>query len=206
MELVKVLQNEYGFNTPILLSEIIFAGMKGVNLRQALTRLTKQGRIERFAQGVYYFSTVTALGKTKLSSKMVYEKKYVTLEKSVYGFYSGITFDNALGLTTQMANVVEIVTNNESSRLREIKIGKQKIRLRKSRVTITANNAITLQFLDLLNRKGLDELMEGKEVIRKYIENEKIAKEEVFRYIGDFPSKVSKNLIESRLINELTCG
>lgn len=204
MEITQFLESEYGYNTPILLNELNIEGMTKVNLRQTLTRLTKQGSIERYAQGVYYIPSMTSLGKSRLSAKKVYERKYISNNRDVYGFYSGLALENSLGLTTQMPNVIEIVTNNEGSKLREVQIGNQKVRLRKSKVLITAQNARTLQLLDLMNRYNIDKMSSTKrDIIVNFIKQHKITKADVYPYIQKYPSRVSKNMIESRIIDEL---
>ncbi len=205
MEMMENLEKAYGYNEPILLNEISLDGMNEVYIRQAFTRLVKRGKLERFGQGVYYIPKMTPLGMSRLSAKKVYEKKYISNKKGVYGFYTGLTLENAIGITTQVPNVVEIVTNNEGSRLREIKIGNQKVRVRKSSVNITEQNARILQLLDLMNRINLKDISEeSKENLKKFVGNQKLKREEVFQYISKFPSRTAKNMIESGVINELT--
>ena len=50
-----------------------------------------------------------------------------------------------------MSNVIEISTNNETTRVRDIFIGKQKVLLRKARTEVNASNAAVLSFLELMN-------------------------------------------------------
>ena len=50
-----------------------------------------------------------------------------------------------------MPNVIEIYTNNEKSRVREITVNNLKVILRKSRVNITNDNIYVLSFLELMN-------------------------------------------------------
>ena len=205
MEMMENLEKAYGYNEPILLSEINIAGMGEVYIRQAFTRLVKRKKLERFGQGVYYIPKMTPLGMSRLSAKKVYEKKYISNKKNVYGFYTGLTLENAIGITTQVPNVVEIITNNEGSRLREIMIGNQKVRVRKSSLYITEQNARILQFLDLMNRINLKDMSEeSKDNLRNFVREQKLKREEVFQYIAKFPSRTAKNMIESGVINELT--
>ena len=205
MEIMQDLEKAYGYNEPILLNEINIAGMNEVYIRQAFSRLAKRGKLERFEQGVYYIPKMTPLGMSRLSAKKVYEKKYIYDKRNVYGFYAGLTLENAIGITTQVPNVVEIVTNNEGSRLREVMIGSQKVRVRKLSVKITEQNARILQFLDLMNRVNLKDMSEeSKDNLKNYVREQKLKREEVFQYIGQFPSRTAKNMIESGIINELT--
>lgn len=205
MEMMQSLENMYGYNVPILLNEIDILGITEVNIRQVVKRLVDRGYLERFGQGVYYIPKMTLLGKSLLSAKKVYEKKYIYDGSNVYGFYAGLTFENAIGITNQMPNVVEIVTNNECSRVREVMIGNQKVRLRKASVMVTDQNARILQFLDFMNRinlKGMSATSKG--CLIAFVKNQNFKRDEVFLYISKYPSRTCKNMIESGVINEIT--
>lgn len=205
MEMMQNLERVYGYNEPILLKEINISGITEVYARQLFTRLVRRGQLERFEQGVYYIPKMTPLGKSRLSAKKVYEKKYICDDTKVYGYYAGLTLENAIGITTQVPNVVEIVTNNEGSRLREVTIGSQKVRVRKASVKVTEKNARILQFLDLMNRINLESMPEeSKTNLKTFVREQKFKREEVFLYVTKFPSRTAKNMIESGVINELT--
>lgn len=204
MEMMQCLEESYGYNEPILLNEVNIHGMTEKYLRQTFSRLVKRGKLERFDQGVYYIPKVTPLGRSRISAKKVYEKKYITDKDSIYGFYSGLIFEKAIGINSQEPDVIEIVTNNESSRIREVIIGSQKIRIRKPIVEITNQNVEILQILDLMNHINLKEMSENsKHRLLKYVRGRKLKKEELFSYITKFPARTAMNLIESRAINEL---
>ncbi len=205
MEIMQDLEKKYGYNEPILLNEINIDGMNEVYIRQVFTRLVKRRKLERFGQGIYYIPKMTPLGMSRLSAKKVYEKKYISNGRNAYGFYAGLTLENAIGITAQVPNVVEIVTNNEGSRLREVMIGNQKVRVRKSSVEVTEQNAKILQFLDLMNRINLKDMSEESIVnLKSFVRKQKLKREEVFSYITKFPSRTAKNMIESGVISELT--
>ena len=205
MDMMQSLKNMFGYNVPILLNEIDILGISEANIRQVVKRLVDKGYLERFGQGVYYIPKLTLIGKSLLSAKKVFEKKYIYNGSKVYGFYAGLTFENAIGITNQMSNVVEIVTNNESSRVREVLIGNQKVRLRKSSVIVTDQNARILQFLDFMNRINLKDMSEAsKGCLITFVKNQNFNRDEVFFYISKYPSRTSKNLIESGVINEIT--
>ena len=204
MDILQELTAAYGYDTPIFTNELKIEGMSDVSIRQALTRLKKQGLIERYAQGIYYIPSVTILGKSLLNVKDVYEKKYITDGRSTYGYYSGLILENAVGLTTQMPNVVEIVTNNESSRLREIELGNQRLRLRRGRTVITSANAGVLQFLDLINQIDTTLLTaENRRYLIYYAGLQGLQKTDISQYISLYPSRVAQKLLESRITDEL---
>ncbi len=202
MELLQELEMKFGYNNPILLKEIERATETNVRIRKTMSRLVSNGQVERFSQGVYYIPKITLIGKSRLSTKSVYEKKYIKDENEIYGYYTGLFFQNAIGLTTQVPNTIEIVTNREKSRLREIKIGNQKIRLKRSRAQITKENANVLQLLDLITEFDLvDFIGDRQTVLSNYIIKECIPRDNMFEYIPYFPAKTAKKLIESGLLS-----
>ena len=55
-------------------------------------------------------------------------------------FYSGNTFANQLGISTQVPNKVEIVSNNIAAKIREIPIGKRTFTVRRPVVPVNDEN------------------------------------------------------------------
>src|SRR6202050_4362439 len=66
---------------------------------QALSRLTRQGAIERLSKGVYYRTRETALGKSRPNPAAI--QKLASTRKTVYP--AGVAAANLLGFTTQTA-------------------------------------------------------------------------------------------------------
>ena len=62
--------------------------------------------------------------------------KYVSRGGKVDGFYSGNTFANQLGISTQVPNKVEIVSNNMAAKVREVPIGKRTFIVRRPVVPV----------------------------------------------------------------------
>ena len=120
MENIKNLRAKYGDNEPIFLEEIKLelANYTKARIFQLLSVAIESKEIAKFDGGVYYFPTQSVLGMSKLNPRKVIEKKYIKNKESIYGFYSGLSLLNTFGLTNQIPNVIEIVTNNESTRLR----------------------------------------------------------------------------------------
>lgn len=113
--------------------------------------LCEERKIIRYEKGVYYIPTKTVFGDSILNPRKVIEKKYIKDGDKIIGYYSGITFQNQLKLTTQMPNVIEVYTNNETAKIRDVFVGKQKVILRKARTTINNDNVAVLSFLELMN-------------------------------------------------------
>ena len=151
MTLFKALLEKYGTNEPILSADIKFENYSRPWIMKQLQTLCEEGKIIRYEKGIYYIPTDTVFGKSILSPRKVIEKKYIKDGTEIMGYYSGITFQNQLKLTTQMSNVVEIFTNNETAKVRDIMVGKQKVTLRKARTTINNDNVAVLSFLELMN-------------------------------------------------------
>ena len=74
---------------------------------QALSRLTREGSIERLSKGVYYRNRDTAFGKSKPNPAAI---RGLASRRKTF-FPSGMAAANLLGLTTQMPRQGEIATN-----------------------------------------------------------------------------------------------
>src|SRR6266446_3700824 len=74
---------------------------------QALSRLTRQGRLERLSKGVYYSTRQTAFGKSRPNPAAI--QKLASRRKGV--FPAGIAAANLLGFTTQTPRRSEISTS-----------------------------------------------------------------------------------------------
>lgn len=196
---------QFGVNEPIMSNEIIFGNYSKPWIYKQLNALVNEGRLIRFEKGVYYIPTDTVFGKSLLNPRKVIEKKYISDGNNTMGYYSGVTFQNQLRLTTQMSNVIEIYTNNEPSNVRDIYVGNQKVLLRKARTQITDSNVAVLTFLELMNDitpSFLDD--ERKMIIKNYIKNNAITRKKITEYAPVFPDKVMRNLIESEVIYSVT--
>lgn len=205
MSFFDYLFEQFGANEPIMSNEITFGNYSKPWIYKQLNALVGEGKLIRFEKGVYYIPTDTVFGKSLLNPRKVIEKKYISDGNNTMGYYSGVTFQNQLRLTTQMSNVIEIYTNNEPSNVRDIYVGNQKVLLRKARTTITDSNVAVLTFLELMNDitpSFLDD--ERKTIIKNYIKNNAITRKKITEYAPVFPDKVMRNLIESEVIYSVT--
>ena len=201
MEFFEYLFDLYGYNEPIFYNEINFKNYSRPWLQKELTALCEQGKLMRFEKGIYYIPSVTMLGVSHMDAKKVINKKYIDNGKDVIGYYSGVTFLNMLGLSTQVPNVSEIYTNNENSRTREIVIGSQRVILRKAREKIGRDNVAVLSFLELMNftdSKFYDD--EKIEIVKQYMEKTGVTIDSVLKYAPYFPDKAMRTLVESGVI------
>ena len=87
--------------------------------------MTAIGFLEKYDNGIYYIPRFGGLlGKSYLDRTEVIMRKYVENKSDKYGYVTGLSFANQLGLTTQMPAMIEIVTNRESTNGRIITLGK----------------------------------------------------------------------------------
>lgn len=201
------LQSNYQPNEPIIMSEINITGMSYTNIRRSFTRLTDLGKVKRYDTGIYYIPTQSVLKSgSSLSRDKVIEKKYLVSDNTRIGYFSGCTFANKLGLTTQVPMVQEIVSNRATTESREIELTGAKFILRKPKITITNKNYIVLQFLDLI--KDIDTLseVEGNELTKKllyYVTLTGITIDSISDLLKLYPDKLYRNLYETGVLNGL---
>lgn len=205
--LYETLQFRYSPNEPILINELKFDNLKYNYLRQLLKRLVDDGKLNRFDEGVYYIPQKTSLlGKAFLDINKVISKKYIRDNNEVYGYYTGLTFANQIGLTTQVPSIKEIATNKEASRGRNVKAKDSLIRLRSPRAKVEKENYRILQLLDAINeceKWSEYDLQTTYDIIKKYINSSDIKTSMLLEYLRFYPSKVSKKIFESGLLNVL---
>jgi len=202
MELIDYLIKNFGYNEPIILEEISFNSFSKPWINKQLAKYVKNGELMRFDKGIYYVPKNTMLGPSKLNPQKVIERKYIN---SKNGYYSGVSFLNQLGLTNQIPNVIEIYTNNESSKVREVNIGSIKVLLRKARTTINETNVAVLSFLELMNSVSASFFNdERKQITAKFIKDASITRDDIARYASVFPDKSMRTLVESKVIYDVT--
>ena len=166
------LLENYGHNEPIFLNDLKIEGLSDNAVRQSVKRLVANGFLERFDKGIYYIPKQDGLlGKSCLDQVLVIMRKYVRNESETYGYVTGMTFANQLGLTTQVPAIIEIVTNREATNGRTVTVGNQKVRIKKAAGAVSDNNADLLQFLDCIGQA------------KKYSE---LSMEEIIEIMGAF--------------------
>ncbi|MGL4484537.1 MAG: DUF6088 family protein, partial [Anaerovoracaceae bacterium] len=100
MEL-RELVNEYGYNSPIFLEDLISESGDYIVITQRIKRLEKLGSIARYDRGVYYIPQKSELlGVAIVNPEKIIEAKYIKRQGQYFGFFSGLDFANQIGLTT----------------------------------------------------------------------------------------------------------
>lgn len=211
MSLFQYCLDTYGYNEPILADELQNDDnltIKNSTLRMNLKRLVDEGRIKRYARGIYFIPKPNSLLKNQsLSINKVLRKKYLYDGNKPIGYQTGIAFANQLNLTTQTAGMIEIVTNKETNRKRSTKINNWRITLRKPRAEIKQNNIKVLQVLDLLNNfeKISEKPLERSSVaVIDYLNDVKMDKNDLNKVLYSYPKETIIKVNESGVYDALT--
>lgn len=195
---VEQLKTQYGTDYPIFPSDLGNTS----TARVFLSRNAAAGKIVRFASGIYYFPRQTRFGNSKLPIAQVYERKYIDDNGEIFGYYSGLSFQQKIGYTSQVPNTPEITTNKEASLKRTISLdGKRKVLLKRPRVQITVDNCRLLPLLDLITAEDADMLINNT-LLSNYIQKEKLRRSDLQDVIAAYPAKTSQKMIETGLIYE----
>ena len=204
MDFYEYLKSTFGANEPIFISDIQFKSYSKPWIAKELAKLCESGQLARFERGVYYVPTKTPFGKSILSPQKVIERKYISESGERFGFYSGLTAMNLFGLSMQVPNVTEICTNNETTKLRNVKVGNVNVILRRSRTEITSENADILSFLELMNQAPIGFFDDDKrETMSKWLKDKEITGKSISQYAKIFPDKALRNLVESGVIYDV---
>jgi predicted transcriptional regulator of viral defense system len=138
-----------------------FRNLPFTAVAQALSRLTRQGILERLSKGVYFRSRETTFGKSRPNPAAI--RKLASQHKTV--FPSGIAAANLLGFTTQTARQGEVSTSALS--LPRKLVGNDTvihIRRPEAWATLSETDAALLEFL---RRGGKTSELSPEETIRK---------------------------------------
>ena len=196
----------YGYNEPIFLNDLSIDGMSENAVRQSVKRLVANGFLERYDNGIYYIPKRDGLlEKSYLDPSVVVMRKYVQSKFEVYGYITGISFANQLGLTTQMPAVIEVVTNREATNGRLVIVGKQQVRIKKPMISVSGSNAELLQFLDGVSQaEKYTELSieETRDVLSAYVRRMCFTREQLEGVSSVLTGATAKRLIEWGMIYE----
>lgn len=197
------IKTHYKETEPIFFSDLELGNRTKSALTQQLKTLCNQGLLMKYDKGIYYIPKMTLLHTTVgPNADMVARYRYISRGDRIEGFYSGNSFANQLGITTQVPRIVEIVSNNTNSSDRKVRIGNRFFYVKKPVVQITNENIYVLQMLDLL--KNLDAYLdysyaEAKAKFADYISIHEIRKKDVDHYIRKYPVSTFKYYYELEL-------
>lgn len=168
-----------------------------------LKKAEDKGELVKFSRGVYCIPKKTFFGYSTLSSGVVANDKYIGDNESVFGLYAGLTLLNQFAVSTQVPNVIEIVTNNETTRKRTVIIDGMRFILRKSRFEIQNDTlpyyTVLQLFLELGRNPSLSDY--SKKKIKEYLAANSIDQNKLIKYAMLFPAQVAKNLLGSEVLH-----
>lgn len=206
--LKEYLEKNYGYDEPIFINEIRLDGINDNALRQYFKRMLKSGDLARFDTGIYYLPKASRLlKKSYLDPMKVIIRKYIQSTTEIYGYFAGATFANQIGLTSQMPATLEIITSKESTKGRIVTVGSQTVRLKRPAITVTAENARLLQFLDGVSQAEKYSELPPPEtgiLLKNYARRENFSKELLSGMISVITGSTAKKLIEWGIIYEFT--
>ena len=141
----------------------------------------KNPDLVRYQKGIYYKTVDTPFGKVQIDYFKVIVRKYIQDENNIYGYESGPSLMNSLGLTTQVPRLTYIVTNNIRYRYQDSQLG---IKFLKPVVEVNKDNYRYLQLLDILaNKEGIHiEVDYYKDIYKKFIKQFHLDFKKLFGY------------------------
>ena len=200
MLLYNYIREHYKEAEPIFFSDLEREDITRSALNQQLKKLCDKGLLEKYDVGVYFIPKKTLLNSTiGPNADMVARYRFISKGNNIDGFYGGNSFANQIGISTQVPQVVEIVSNNTNSSDREVRIGNRRFYVKKPIVQITKENVYVLQMLELL--KNLDAYLdysyeEAREKFAEYISFHGIKRSDVDMYIRKYPVATFKYYYE----------
>jgi len=204
--LAKRLEKRFGRNTPIFMKEIIDAWSEysESSVYKTVRELCEDGTLVKKVPGVYYLPEEDAYweGELSLDTMTVVEKRYIKDGRKLLGYYSGQTLMNKVGLSDQAPDTDEIVTVNETTKVRIVTIGGSKVKLRRAKIEIDEKNAPVMQLLEIFNRydRSLTEQQRDNIVAMAGGKIDRDVLKECARY---FPRRAWLNLKRSGLLEIL---
>lgn len=204
MELVKCLKTQYGENTPIFFEDIanVCSGYTRGRVYQLIDAAMNSGLLAKAGYDCYYIPTTTPFGKSLLNPRKVIEKKYISNNDEVYGFYTGLALLNSFGITTQMPNIIEVFTNNEATKSRRVTINNQTIIVKRARTTINNSNYKEMMLLELFNLADISSIdARATQKIVDYMKQNNISIQGIMKYAKFVPARAIKNFMSSEVQN-----
>ena len=130
---------------------------------QALSRLTRDGTVERLSKGIYYRTRETALGESRPNPANI--QRLASDRKAV--FPSGVAAANLLGFTTQTAGRHEIATSSLSLP-RKLVGGDTVIHTRRPEAWATLSGA-EAALLDFLRHGGCTSELSPEQTVQRML-------------------------------------
>jgi hypothetical protein len=141
-----------------------FHGMPVTAVAQTLSRLHRQGVIQRLGRGLYYRPRQTAFGPSQPNMARI--RSLAAGRKSV--FPAGIAAANLLGFTTQNAARTELATDSAS--LPRLFLGKDAIIHTRRPTAWRALSEMDAALLDFLRNRGASSELPPEDMVERLLE------------------------------------
>jgi hypothetical protein len=141
-----------------------FGGMPFTAVAQALSRMSRQGAIQRLRKGLYYRPRQTAFGLSRPNTAEV--RSLILRQKGV--FPAGIAAANLLGFTTQNSARIELATDSMS--LPRFFLGKDAIIHTRRPAAWRVLPEMDAALLDFLRNRGETSERTPEETVEKLLE------------------------------------
>mgnify|MGYP004447204695 FL=1 len=199
------IKNNYQIGEPIFLEDLPCNSKD--YLRQEMKKLVDEGKLDRFTNGVYFIPFKTFPNGGGLSITKYVNRKYIRgKDNKDKGILTGLSLLNRYGFTTQNPSVIEVCSNDATTKQRTINVEGFKVIVYKPIVEINNKNKGALEFLELMS--VIDESSEFRGVklmnkIKEYIKECNVDFNEVKEYLPYYPAKVYKNIYKVGLMKEI---
>ena len=91
-------------------------GVKKSSLNECIVRYANSNpEFIRYQKGIYYKTTITPFGKAEISYTELIKRVYLFNDDEVFGYETGPSFMNKIGLTTQMPAHTYLATERTRS-------------------------------------------------------------------------------------------
>jgi Family of unknown function (DUF6088) len=141
-----------------------FSGMPFMAVAQTLSRLARQGVIQRLGKGLYYRPRQTALGLSRPNTAQI--RSLPVARKGV--FPAGIAAANLLGFTTQNPARIELATNGLS--LPRLIVGKEAVIHTRRPESWRGLSETDAALLDFLRNRGASSELSPEETVAKLLD------------------------------------
>lgn len=188
MDCISLFVNEMEISEPIFTNDIYeyvkrrIPNVKKNVLNEYINRFEKMNpNFVRYQKGIYYKTSYTPFGSSDIKYNDLIKKTYINSGDEVYGYESGPSYINKIGLTTQMPSCTYIVTKKNRAYL---SIPNNNVKLLKPIIEINNDNYHYLQFLDILDNKYKVPFDSNnyKEIMRNYIDKYNLDFEKLLYY------------------------
>ena len=204
MSVIQTIFNPSLINKPLFIEDFVNEETNYDTAKTLLSNYVKSGDIKRYSQGIYYIPRKTILGYSTISFESIIERKYISDDDKVFGYYSGMSLLNIIGLSSQVPNIPEITTNNEATRKRKVKIGKRSLIVRRSNIEINNDNYLYLQFFDIFRYGDQKAIEDNKNNVLKFFDDNKLKLNKLMEIEKLLPMKIRKIFRRSKIYDELT--